>query len=81
MASRGRLEVNAGAARALSHDGRSLLRVGVESHAGVFVEGDAVDIVSNGVVLAKGLVRSSAERFDDGDEVAVHRDDLVLFAE
>ncbi len=81
VASRGRLEVNAGAARALSHDGRSLLRVGVESHAGVFVEGDAVDIVSNGVVLAKGLVRSSAEGFDDGDEVAVHRDDLVLFAE
>ncbi len=79
VASRGRLEVNAGAARALSEDGRSLLRVGVVAHEGTFVEGDAVDVVSDGAVLAKGLVRLSAEGFADGDEVVVHRDDLVLF--
>lgn len=80
VASRGRLDVNEGAATALSRDGRSLLRVGVVSHSGTFLEGDAVDIMCDGVLVAKGLVRLSAEGFDEGDEVAVHRDDLVLFA-
>jgi glutamate 5-kinase len=80
VASRGRLEVNEGSATALGRDGRSLLRVGVTAHDGVFLDGDAVDIVCGDVVLGKGLVRVSAEGFDDGDDVVVHRDDLVLFA-
>jgi hypothetical protein len=29
-------------------------------------------------VVAKGLVRVNAESFHDGDDVVVHRDDLVL---
>lgn len=79
VASRGALRINEGALRALEDNGRSLLRVGVESHDGAFVEGDAVDIHGpEGQVVAKGLVRVNAETFHDGDDVAVHRDDLVL---
>jgi glutamate 5-kinase len=79
VASHGSLSINEGAMQALEHHGRSLLRVGVESHAGSFSEGDAVDITGpDGQVVAKGLARVSAESFDDGDEVVVHRDDLVL---
>jgi glutamate 5-kinase len=80
VASQGTLTINEGALRALENDGRSLLRVGVESFSGNFVEGDAVDIKGpNGETHAKGLSRVSAESFHDGDDVVVHRDDLVLF--
>jgi glutamate 5-kinase len=79
VASHGSLTINQGALQALEHHGRSLLRVGVESIAGEFSEGDAVDIRGpEGQVIAKGLVRVSAEGFHDGDDVVVHRDDLVL---
>ena len=79
VASQGSLTINQGAMRAIEHDGRSLLRVGVESHTGSFVDGDAVDVKGpDGQTLAKGLVRVSAESFSDGDDVVVHRDDLVL---
>ncbi len=79
VASRGSLHINQGAMQALEHHGRSLLRVGVESHTGNFVEGDAVEIKGpEGQVIAKGLVRVSAESFHDSDDVVVHRDDLVL---
>jgi len=77
--SRGTLHINEGAAQALEHHGRSLLRVGVESHEGSFLEGDAVDVKGpDGHVIAKGLVRVGAEAFLDGDDVTIHRDDLVL---
>ena len=63
VASRGALHINQGALQALEHHGRSLLRVGVESHAGHFVEGDAVEIKGpEGQVVAKGLVRVSPNR-------------------
>jgi glutamate 5-kinase len=79
VASRGALHINQGALQALEHHGRSLLRVGVESHAGNFVEGDAVEIKGpQGQVVAKGLVRVSAESFHESEDVVVHRDDLVL---
>jgi len=79
VASRGALQINQGALQALEHHGRSLLRVGVESHDGNFVEGDAVEIKGpEGQVVAKGLVRVSAESFHESDDVVVHRDDLVL---
>ncbi len=79
VASRGSLTINEGAQRALEHDGRSLLRVGVVSVEGSFVEGDAVEVKGpEGFTIAKGLVRVSAESFYDGDDVVVHRDDLVL---
>jgi glutamate 5-kinase len=79
VASRGSLTINHGAQLALENNGRSLLRVGVESHEGTFVEGDAVEIKGpDGLVIAKGLVRANAENFDEVDDVVVHRDDLVL---
>ncbi|HEY5304431.1 MAG TPA: glutamate 5-kinase [Acidimicrobiales bacterium] len=79
VASSGVLSVNQGALQALENHGRSLLRVGVENITGDFVEGDAVEIHGPlGDVIAKGLVRVSAEGFPDGDDVVVHRDDLVL---
>jgi glutamate 5-kinase len=53
--------------------------VGVESFSGNFVEGDAVDVKGpDGDTFAKGLVRVSAESFTEGEDVVVHRDDLVL---
>ena len=77
--SRGTLTVNEGARRALEHDGRSLLRVGVVAHDGDFAEGDAVEVLTTeGRVVAKGLVRVGAGDLDAGDVVVVHRDDLVL---
>jgi glutamate 5-kinase len=79
VASHGTLVINDGALAALEQDGRSLLRVGVVSHEGAFVDGDAVDVKGlDGATIAKGLVRVSAESFDEGDDVVVHRDDLVL---
>jgi glutamate 5-kinase len=79
VASRGTLRINQGALEALENDGRSLLRVGVESFEGDFVEGDAVDVRGpEGQIVAKGLARTGAEGFDEGDDVAVHRDDMVL---
>jgi len=40
---------------------------------------DAVEINGpDGQVIAKGLVRVNAESFNEGDDVCVHRDDLVL---
>lgn len=79
VASRGTLRINDGARRALESDGRSLLRVGVSAHEGIFQEGDAVEIVGpDGELVAKGLTRLGSDVFDDGDGVAVHRDDLVL---
>ncbi len=79
VASHGSLHINRGALQALEHDGRSLLRVGVESFDGNFAEGDAVDIKGpDAQTVAKGLVRVSAELFSDSDDVVVHRDDMVL---
>ncbi|MDH2903941.1 MAG: glutamate 5-kinase [Actinomycetota bacterium] len=79
VASSGVVSINQGALEALENHGRSLLRVGVESITGDFVEGDAVEVHGpGGAVVAKGLVRASAESFNDADDVIVHRDDLVL---
>ncbi|MGA2294584.1 MAG: glutamate 5-kinase [Acidimicrobiales bacterium] len=79
VASRGVLTINQGALEALENNGRSLLRVGVLARSGTFVEGDAVEVVGpDGLVIAKGLVRVGADGFDDGEDVVVHRDDLVL---
>jgi glutamate 5-kinase len=79
IASSGVLRINDGALEALEKNGRSLLRVGVESFTGDFYDGDAVEIHGpEGEIIAKGLVRVNAESFHDGDDVVVHRDDMVL---
>ena len=75
----GRLALNDGAVHAVLREGRSALRVGVHEFQGNFIEGDAVDLTDlNGDLFAKGLSRVDAVRWDDGDDVVVHRDDLVV---
>lgn len=92
--SRGVIEVDAGAARALAQ-GRSLLPSGILRVSGGFDFGDAVDVHADGVVVARGLVNYNAEALarlcgrksaeiatilghKDFDE-AIHRDQLVYW--
>ena len=83
--SEGTLHVDAGAVRALVHDGRSLLPVGITGVDGTFGVGSAVEVKGpDGALVAKGISRMSAdylapmvgERSDFGE--AIHRDDLVV---
>ncbi|MGR3540850.1 MAG: glutamate 5-kinase [Hasllibacter sp.] len=60
MKPRGRLVVDAGAARALD-DGRSLLPAGVVGVTGGFGRGDPVEVVGPAGPLARGLSRYTAE--------------------
>ena len=91
--SRGRIAIDGGAARVLRERGSSLLPVGVTEVEGEFSAGDAVEVVSDGAVVGKGIVNYSAvdlgrirgmksgqvlELIPDADEEAVHRDRFVL---
>lgn len=59
---KGAVTIDAGAERALSRDGASLLPVGVTGVRGSFEAGDVVDVVSqSGSLLARGLTRYSSE--------------------
>ncbi len=61
----GKIVVDAGAARALTSHGRSLLPAGISAVAGQFQRGDTVDIVDeSGRVLARGLVRYQSGDLD-----------------
>jgi glutamate 5-kinase len=90
---RGRVLVDAGAARALRDGGTSLLPVGVVEVAGEFDAGDAVEIAVDGDVVGKGICNYSAselrrvrglksaevrDRLPRATEEAVHRDYFVL---
>jgi glutamate 5-kinase len=60
---RGRIEVDAGAARALRSGSASLLGVGVTGCEGDFAAGDAVEVVGpDGTSLARGLVAYDASQ-------------------
>jgi glutamate 5-kinase len=81
----GTLTVDAGAVRALTIGGASLLHVGVLDASGEFGSGEVVDVVDDsGVLVAKGLTRVgrtdlgalSSSTPDRG--VVIHRDDLVI---
>ena len=83
----GHLQVDAGAAAAVVHRGKSLLAVGITSVAGSFGPGAAVEVIDpDGRLIAKGLVeRSSSEvaataglSGSESGGVAIHRDDLVV---
>lgn len=87
----GRIVVDDGARRALTHQGRSLLPAGVRGVEGGFDADEAVEVVDeHGRPFAKGLVRLSAEslravagrRTGDLPEgtphEVIHRDDLVV---
>jgi glutamate 5-kinase len=91
--SRGRVVVDGGAARVLREQGSSLLPVGITAVEGEFGAGDAVEVVSDGEVVGKGIVNYSAkelgqikglrsaevlERMPHAAEEAVHRDHFVL---
>jgi glutamate 5-kinase len=89
----GAVTIDAGAVRALTQRGASLLAAGVTGATGGFHAGDPVDLVGpDGAVVARGLVaydaeevpqlvgRSSKELEADLGHAreVVHRDDLVL---
>ncbi len=87
----GRIVVDAGAQRALRHDGRSLLPAGVLEVDGRFSADEPVEVVGDdGRAFAKGLVRYSAaglravagrrtsELGDGVSHEVIHRDDLVV---
>jgi glutamate 5-kinase len=90
---RGRVTVDAGAARALREGGTSLLPVGIVEVAGDFEAGDAVEIAHDGLEVGRGICNYSAaelrsvqglksaavrELLPRGSEEAVHRDYFVL---
>ena len=91
LAARGRIGVDDGAVEAICRQGRSLLPVGIRAIEGEFEPGEAVEIIDDrGTMVAKGLVRTSADRLRDSTghgvagastkETAVHRDDLVVLS-
>jgi glutamate 5-kinase len=90
---RGRVVVDAGAARALEEGGTSLLPVGIVDVVGSFDAGDAVEIAHDGRLVGKGICNYSAielrqvlglksaavrEVLPRASEEAVHRDYFVL---
>jgi glutamate 5-kinase len=91
--SHGRIEVDAGAARALREGGTSLLPVGIVAVSGDFDAGDAVDVHDGDGRIGKGISGYSAAELERvkgmksaqvrevlprGSEEAVHRDYFVL---
>ncbi len=90
---RGQVMIDAGAARALTEAGTSLLPVGVVDVIGAFAAGDAVEIVHDARAVGKGISNYSAgelrevrglksaavrERLPRASEEAIHRDYFVL---
>jgi glutamate 5-kinase len=90
---RGRVLVDAGAARALREGGTSLLPVGIVEVSGDFDAGDAVEIAHDGDLVGKGICNYSSgelrrvrglksadvrERLPRATDEAVHRDYFVL---
>jgi glutamate 5-kinase len=91
--SRGRVLIDAGAARALREGGTSLLPVGVVDVTGSFEAGDAVEILFGDLAVGKGICNYSAvelrqvrglqsravrELLPRASEEAIHRDYFVL---
>ena len=90
---RGRLAVDAGAARVLRENGSSLLPVGVVAVHGSFEVGDAVEVALEGAVVCKGIADYSSgelsrvlglksaevrELLPHAADEVIHRDRLVL---
>jgi glutamate 5-kinase len=90
----GRLEIDAGAARALAEGGKSLLPIGVKSVQGEFGRGSVVACLFDGKEIARGLVNYNAQETrriagEPSGQIAallgyidgpelIHRDNLVL---
>lgn len=90
---RGKIVVDAGAARALRDGGTSLLPVGIVGVKGRFDAGDAVDVLHEGIAVGKGISNYSAGELRSvsgmqssearavlprASEEAIHRDYFVL---
>jgi glutamate 5-kinase len=90
---RGRVAVDAGAARALREGGTSLLPVGIVEVTGSFDAGDAIEVLYDSGIVGKGICNYSADELrrvvglkssevrevlPRGSEEAVHRDYFVL---
>jgi glutamate 5-kinase len=90
---RGRLTVDEGAARVLRERGSSLLPVGITAVDGSFDVGDAVEVITDGSVVGKGIVDYSAkelarvtglkteqvrEKLPHAADEVIHRDRFVL---
>jgi glutamate 5-kinase len=90
---RGRLLVDAGAARVLRESGSSLLPVGIVAVEGQFEVGDAVEVAADGAAIGKGIVDYSAaelkrakglksaevrELLPHAADEVIHRDRFVL---
>jgi glutamate 5-kinase len=89
----GRIEIDAGAAKAL-RDGNSLLPAGVINLSGAFAKGDAVGVWHDGIELARGLIAYDRPEADlikglnssaiaaalgyDNGAALIHRDNLVM---
>jgi glutamate 5-kinase len=79
----GRIEVDAGAKRAVVEGGASLLAVGVTACEGAFRAGDGVELVGpDGEPFARGVAAVDAAELTGrpANVEAVHRDRLVLLA-
>ncbi|CAN5201586.1 MAG: glutamate 5-kinase [Nocardioides sp.] len=80
----GSVQLDAGAVRAVTERGASLLAAGVTGVIGEFHAGDPVDLVApEGRVVGRGLVTYEARELRErlgqhGAREVVHRDDLVL---
>jgi glutamate 5-kinase len=83
-AARGRIVVDEGARRAVSHGNKSLLAAGVRAVEGTFKAGDAVEVVGpEGELVAKGLVAFDSDLLSEiigtkGGREVIHRDQLVV---
>ncbi len=93
MKPKGRIAIDAGAARALTQ-GKSLLPAGITQVTGVFGRGDPVEIAGPAAVLGVGLTRYTSTEATaiaghhsadiaailgyEGRAVLIHRDDMVL---
>ncbi|MFT6268104.1 MAG: glutamate 5-kinase [Alphaproteobacteria bacterium] len=91
---KGKLLIDAGAAKAISKAGASLLAAGVVTIEGAFRAGDSVEIIHAGSPCGKGLVNYSSTELKrilgcksdqietilgySASEAVVHRDNLVL---
>ena len=92
----GRIDVDSGAKEALVRKGASLLPSGIVDVVGLFEQGDAVEVVCQGEVIAKGLCLYNAKDLTlikgkkskeiasvlgyETTDVAIHRDDMVLYS-
>jgi len=65
--SRGRVLIDAGAARALREGGTSLLPVGVVEVQGAFDAGDAIEVAHETQMVGKGISNYSAEELSSGE--------------